>query len=123
MIYTSYFAAMRKMTDEQKTRCVSIARFTPKGLKDIRGYAYVQPAPRLLKAHKAGEISEEQFKAEYVAQLDKIGADVIGTDLQNMILCCYEKTGDFCHRHILAKWLRDNGYECEELALSGVMQI
>lgn len=27
------------------------------------------------------------------------------------ILLCYEKTGDFCHRHLLAEWL---GYkDCE----------
>lgn len=23
----------------------------------------------------------------------------------NVVLCCYEKPGDFCHRHILIKWL------------------
>lgn len=26
---------------------------------------------------------------------------------QDVALCCYEKPGDFCHRHILAKWLTE----------------
>ena len=33
----------------------------------------------------------------------------------NMILLCYEKSGDFCHRHVLADWLEENfGYRVEE---------
>lgn len=34
---------------------------------------------------------------------------------QDAALCCYEKPGDFCHRHILAKWLTENtGIEITE---------
>ena len=29
-------------------------------------------------------------------------------------LICYEKSEDFCHRHLVAYWLKCNGYECEE---------
>ena len=34
----------------------------------------------------------------------------------NCILICYEKTGDFCHRHILANWLNKNNvlYESQK---------
>ena len=116
MIHTSYFAKMRKMTSEQQSQCMSIARFTPKGM-DIHGYSLVQPSSRLLRMYKAGEVSEKQYRAEYLAQLDKIGVDVIANDCQNKILLCYEKPESFCHRHILAEWLREHGYECEELAL------
>ena len=29
-------------------------------------------------------------------------------------LVCYEKPSDFCHRHLVSKWLSENGYECKE---------
>ena len=32
-------------------------------------------------------------------------------DNMHDVLCCYEKTGDFCHRLLLGKWLSDNGFD------------
>lgn len=32
----------------------------------------------------------------------------------NIVLICYEKTEDFCHRHLVADWLNKNGIPCEE---------
>lgn len=47
MIYTSYFAKIRKMSPEQRAQCVSIARWTPKRV-DIPGYVDVAPAKEIL---------------------------------------------------------------------------
>ena len=116
MIYTSYFAAMRKMTDEQKARCVSIARFTPKGV-NVPKYKALFPLTGMLNALKEGSISEEYFTKYYLKQLYKLDVDNVFRGLNDKILCCYEKPGDFCHRHILTEWLRNHGYECEELIL------
>ena len=33
---------------------------------------------------------------------------------KNIALICYEKPSDFCHRHLVAEWLNDNGFKCEE---------
>jgi len=33
---------------------------------------------------------------------------------KDIVLCCYEKTGEFCHRHVLAELLK-NYFEVEEL--------
>ena len=35
-------------------------------------------------------------------------------DLDKVILLCYEKPGDFCHRHLVAEWLIAHGTKCEE---------
>lgn len=35
----------------------------------------------------------------------------LGTD---PIMICYEKPGEFCHRHLVAKWLQTAGYPVEE---------
>lgn len=32
----------------------------------------------------------------------------------DIALICYEKPSDFCHRHLVAEWLNQNGYRCEE---------
>ena len=32
----------------------------------------------------------------------------------HIVLLCYEKPADFCHRHLVAQWLIQNGFECEE---------
>lgn len=31
-----------------------------------------------------------------------------------IVLVCYEKPSDFCHRHLVADWLNKNGIECKE---------
>lgn len=32
----------------------------------------------------------------------------------HVALLCYEKPEDFCHRHLVAQWLTENGYQCTE---------
>ena len=114
MIYTSYFAAMRKMTDEQKARCMSVARWTPKGIS-IPINTMLVPAPDILRKFKENG-NQEAFAAAYMAMLEFRDpyAKATAKSMNDHILCCFEKPSDFCHRHILAQWLRDNGYKCEE---------
>jgi hypothetical protein len=33
----------------------------------------------------------------------------------HLVLLCYERSGDFCHRHFVAQWFTQNGYPCEEV--------
>ena len=113
MIYTSYFAAMRKMTSEQQEKCISIARYMPKRI-DMLQYLKVAPKDQILWKYKKDK-DEGAYSAAYRQQLDGLDAHEVAADLQNKILLCYEKPSDFCHRHILAAWLRKNGYKCEEL--------
>jgi hypothetical protein len=74
----------------------------------------------------------ERFNSEILGSLD---ADLVVTKLQLLLpdetrrkmqspvyrnpdyhvaLMCFEKPDDFCHRHLVADWLRQNGYECKE---------
>jgi len=32
----------------------------------------------------------------------------------SVALICYEKPSEFCHRHLVAKWLTNNGINCTE---------
>ena len=64
----------------------------------------------------------EHFQAEV---LDGLNATDVILDFSKMVhsfnvgesdiaLICYENPSDFCHRHLVAEWLKKNGFECEE---------
>lgn len=111
MIYTSYFAS-KKWKDKE---AISIARYAPKGIT-VNGYPALYPPADLLWAYKQGQINQEQYTEWYTREvLDKLDPDVVARDLNGKVMLCYEKSGSFCHRYIIAEWLRDNQHQCEEL--------
>ena len=60
---------------------------------------------------------------EYLKYLNTIPAEDIEELAQitregKFVMCCYEKTGDFCHRHYLAAFLRKAyGFKVVELSV------
>ena len=88
----------------------------------IREFSLKKFAPSwdIFSKWKSGEIDNfqytERFNQEILDKLDKEEVlkflDSFETDI---ILLCYEKSGDFCHRHIVAEWLHNNlGVHVEE---------
>ena len=59
---------------------------------------------------KDGLINEEHFTQEYVKQLNKLCKlpNLLSycSQYDIVIFLCYEKPSDFCHRHILADYLK-----------------
>lgn len=118
MIYTSYFAS-RKYKPED---AVSIARFTPVWFKGLECKT-LAPSFELLnwwKSRTPSEQSMESYQRSYTAKfilevLYNLDVHKVAKELDGKVLLCYEKSEDFCHRHIIADWLRANGYECKEL--------
>lgn len=103
MRYTSYFANWRKFPEGMKVIC--IARYAPRNCH-CEVCLPLAPSEKLLRQYKEGEIDAvaytEQFN-DYLKTLDKQTIlDLIG---DNVILCCYEKPSDFCHRHLVGEWL------------------
>jgi uncharacterized protein (DUF488 family) len=117
MIYTSYFSS-KKYNKEQG---ISIARYN----KFWQGESYpgLYPSTNLLNWWKSltkeEQESEERqhsyFEAYNEETLAPLDPHKVAAELNNKILLCYEKSEDFCHRHIVAAWLRHYGYEAEEL--------
>ena len=117
MIYTSYFASKKYNKDQG----ISISRYN----KFWQGERYqaLYPSVDLLAWWKG--LSPELQKHESYIQLyftkykmetlDKLDPHKVATELEGKVLLCYEKSVDFCHRHIVAAWLRHYGYEVEEL--------
>lgn len=134
MIYTSYFGKMRKFPENVFP--VAICLFPPSW---YRGVCYMDLTPtfELLinwKVERDYDMYTERFDSEILGSLD---ADQVVAKLQLLLpdemrrkmqspvyrnpdyhiaLMCYERPDDFCHRHLVSNWLRQHGYECEELS-------
>lgn len=118
-LYTGYFKELNKYIEEGLLP-VSISRFSPDGYSgdELKGLA---PSEDLLKRYKANQIGSSGYKEEYLAYLaSKEGMRAIFKDLskdiyqkaldggyKGVVLMCYEKPDEFCHRHLLADYLKE----------------
>ena len=121
MIYTTYFAKLKKLPKDIIP--IAICAKPPKG---YGGPVYMPLAPKyyfFAKYKINGD--QEEFTENYIGQvLNKLNPVSVVTNLYyqaclapnscDIALVCFEKSSDFCHRHLVAEWLRNAGYECEE---------
>jgi hypothetical protein len=116
LIYTSNFA--RCATNIQ---AVSIALKSPEWYKG-REYKKLAPPNWLLQDYHKG-LSIEDYELYYYSEvLSRLNACEVVHDLgNNAILLCWESASDFCHRHLVAKWLnKEIGIEVEEYIEGGL---
>ena len=112
MLYISYFAKAK--TFPADSHVYSIANSSPFILEKL---LYVVPSWDLVNRYKNGIVDVAGYTAEYRLMLDDNKdyiLDKISQLPDNSILCCYEGPGKFCHRHVLAEWLREHGINIEE---------
>lgn len=122
MIYTSYFANVKK-NHEAINYCVAITLSSTFWNGDF----CFELAPTHKILHWWKSLTEEQrnepkqqaiyerlYRRDVLAFLN---VHNLYKRLDGKILLCYEKSSSFCHRHIVAKWFKENGYECEELEI------
>lgn len=93
---------------------VSIARSEPTFFGEIFTIKDLAPGRKLLQDYKARIIGIPEYKQRYrdevLAKLNKNdvlrAAELASVTFggQDVILCCWEKTG-FCHRQLVAEWL------------------
>jgi hypothetical protein len=108
---TSYFSRSGRHPN-----AIAICRGIPKWFKG-QSYQALAPSWALVK-----ESNIELYRAEYYRTvLSLLNPKQVIDDLYRLstdpILLCYEKPGEFCHRHEVAKWLMESvGYEVEELS-------
>ena len=96
-----------------------------KHLIGIRGLQYKKLAPKYgffmeWKKNHDNDYYIEHFQKEVLDELDattvvnELNYLVPNVNGKNITLICYEKPSDFCHRHLVAEWLNQNGFKCEE---------
>lgn len=115
-IYTSYFAKAEKLRNAG-IMPIGIALGIPRFFK---GTSIQIVAPRRYMLDDKWT-EEEYVKMYHNDVLGKVNPTLFIKELErisggkDVALCCYEKPTDFCHRHILAKWItRKTGIEVLE---------
>lgn len=105
---TSYFANPAILY--KKYKLVSISRKPPDWMVVDKIYIPLCPNWNLVNDYKSGTISQEEYtKIYYEIYLNKLDPLKTYNELEeNAILLCYEKTGKFCHRRLVAEWLEKN---------------
>lgn len=122
MIYTSYFAQIKNLPDNIVP--ISICAKAPAWYNGLQ-YKKLAPTYDILMSYKKDldkESYTKRFSDEILKQYDveQIIDDLILICHENdfygksVCLLCYEKPTDFCHRHLVANWFAENGFECKE---------
>jgi hypothetical protein len=104
---TSYFSSPQ--IKNKNLNLVSIAKKSPTWIT-CKTYHLLCPSWDLVKNYKSKLITQEQYTEMYIrGWLNKLDPARTYQELgEDAILLCWEKSGFFCHRHIVAKWLMDN---------------
>ena len=118
-IFTSYFGNSRKLKEAGVNMiCVAIGK--PRFIAGIPQMLNVCPT----RYRVSGPCSREEYLKLYDRILASQDANQVVKQIEmlsggkDVALCCYEKPGDFCHRHILAKWITENtGIEITEFGV------
>jgi len=103
-IYTGYFSKA-KQYESKGLLAVSIARYPPSWFSAIFSYYDLAPTPDMFN------LPNEQYQKRYESMLRYKSPAKVVEDLKKIsggipvVLCCYEKPEEFCHRHLAAKWL------------------
>lgn len=131
MIYTSYFAKLKSLPDNIIP--ISICGKAPDWYKGLQ-YKKLAPKYDFFMEWKKNHDNDYYIKCFNEQVLDRLNAKDVVKELDNLLLgmttsidykanaikvpeitlICYEKPPNFCHRHLVAEWLRQNGFECEE---------
>lgn len=132
MIYTSYFAQLRNMPENVIP--ISICGKAPDWYD---GLQYKKLAPKYGFFTEWKKTHDNNFYIEHFNDevLKMLSVPKVLADLQMLIpdyikskmdvpvwinkdwhiaLICYERPTDFCHRHLVSKWLNENHIECKE---------
>lgn len=111
-IFTSYFAVIRKFSNEMKPIGISVGRN-----KHLPGLPYEQ---RLAPTWPMLKMSNEDYDRKFFEHLSKLDAQAIYDSLpNNAVLLCYEKWNDRCHRRAVAEWFESElGIVVPEYGLS-----
>lgn len=107
-IYTSYFCKIKEL-HKSGIVPICIAIGIPRFFRGAT-LPYLAPKRYMLSDKWTDEQYIEMYQREV---LDKVDLNILKMDMEgnsqgrDIAFCCYEKPGDFCHRHLLAEWLKE----------------
>ena len=98
---------------------VAICRKIPKGYNG-NIYAKLCPSKGALALYRETQDEFAMKRHFYEETLSQLNAREIAEYLQSLnpegdiVLICYEKPGDFCHRHLVSDWFNKSGITVKE---------
>ena len=107
---TSYFFSSKINSAMQ---LVSVAGKIPSNIQDrfggkIKTYRDLVPPSYLVWDYKNGKTCKEDYTRIYKEKiLNSLDASIVYRNLQDAVILCWERPEAFCHRHLIAKWIRD----------------
>ena len=120
MIVTTYFANLNKLPSTFVP--ISICGKAPDWYTGLQ-YKKLAPKYVFFQQWKQNHDNDYYIRCFNEQVLSKLNQDEVIRELNQLTgssvpvdiaLVCYEKPGDFCHRHLVADWLNDAGYTVEE---------
>lgn len=116
MLYTSYIGNLDKIYDID-TIFLIVTRVNPKITKysNVHHVPELSPSPELFKRAKYEGLEYSEYFQMYTDQMPDMKEDIekivnFVKSGRDVVLLCYEKEPEFCHRKILAEHIRDNYY-------------
>jgi len=119
IIFTSYYAKLRTGV---LVNPISISLYLPRGIQ-LPTYKPLVPSEKLLLRWKRGHDTEDYIQS-YREQLSRLDPILVVNSLRDLCggyectLMCYERSDNFCHRHLVRQWLNEHGYVCHEVEFS-----
>ena len=117
MIYTSYFAKLKYLSKDIVP--ISICGKCPEWYKGIQ-YKVLAPKYKFFMEWKKNHDNNYYILHFNEEVLYKLNPEAVVKELLELsdnhpvALVCYEKSSDFCHRHLVADWLTASGFPCKE---------
>ena len=103
MIHTSYFSFVKNISPQL---LVAISGGVPDGFLGSR-YPSLAPKYNWWKQWRDNKLSNEWYADKYYETvLDKLDPVMVAQELDGKILLCWESPDKFCHRQLVADWLR-----------------
>ena len=100
MIQTSYYGNKDLRGGIRGFRLVGISQGVPKWF-DGEVFKPLAPTWAMVRMKDMEEYTR-LYKSRILAPLDPVK---LAAELDNSILLCWEKPGEFCHRRLVAEWL------------------
>lgn len=115
MIFTTHFNALRFIKDD-KALFISIALSSPSWFKGYNWNIF-KPTWDILNEYKSSGNKEKytrRFKKEILDKIDKEALiKLLNSNNKNIYFICWEADG-FCHRHLVADYLKELNFEVKE---------
>ena len=116
-IYTSYFAKMKHLPTDVVP--ISICAKPPAFYTGLQ-YKKIAPSYRCLMDYKSDHDEDAFVKKYFDDVLYKLDQKTIENEIKELsqgkdvALLCFEKSTDFCHRHVFATWMKMSGIDVTE---------